>query len=135
MLAAIKQPEICHVCGQHEFEIHSPGHTLTTIWRRSKRIAAIANYAKTILQQPQTSCSCMLPLSTNPTEPTPRQMCILRFRGGGVVSFRVFEGFSVKVFETFGPQNYGKHFRIRNYLAVSIYLPLRRKEKPVSSYS
>lgn len=27
MLAAIKQPGICHVCGQHEFEIHSPRRT------------------------------------------------------------------------------------------------------------
>lgn len=122
------------------------------------------NYAKTILQpqqqhqqqQQQTANKLQLhvatttPASATTTATTAKPRQELRaqiqiqsrrqrrgkcaFCGSGA-AFRVF-GILRKSFRNIcAPNNYGKHFRIRNYLAVSIYLPLRQKEKPFSSYS
>lgn len=106
--------------------------------------------------KPQISCSCMLRLLLQLQQqlqlqlPSHAKSSELRaqiqiqsrwqrrgkcaFCGSGA-AFRVF-GIWRKSFRNIcAPNNYGKHFRIRNYLAVSIYLPLRQKEKPFSSYS
>lgn len=100
--------------------------------------------------KPQISCSCMLPLllqlqqqqqlqlpsQARRSEPKSKSKAVgeCAFCGSGA-AFRVF-GILRKSFRNIcAPNNYGKHFRIRNYLAVSIYLPLRQKEKPFSSYS
>lgn len=74
MLAAIKQPGICHVCGQHEFEIHSPGHTQLfggeiseslqsqTTQKQSCSPSSNSSRNNSSNNKPQISCSCMLRL-------------------------------------------------------------------------
>lgn len=76
MLGAIKQPGICHVCGQHEFEIHSPGHTQLfggeiseslqsqTTQKQSCSPSSNSNSSRnnSSNNKPQISCSCMLRL-------------------------------------------------------------------------
>lgn len=154
-----RESDLSCVCGQHEFEIHSPQlfggeiseslQSQTTqkqsCWNRKQVAAACCDYSR---PQPQPQ---RLSLSTNPNpnlNPNPKARAIDQRPEANVLHSavpaegRAWREFCVKVRETFVPSppyptppNYGKHFGIRNYLAVSIYLAVTPKRKALAVHT